>query len=254
LSDKIITFGNLNVDECYELFESKVCGAFNRICPLVEVKEKEIKLSWSLEIVELKRRRKNLFISYKRTRNFNLIKKCREIDKKIRSLLIKDRKKRFEKHLGNFSDNGALWKGVKSILNQAIVDIPDTLKVNNETLETNESIADGFATYFDQKTKNIINECSMSDDVYNGESILNIFNENFMTAENLNVVYKSLKRKKSHGFDLIPMLVIVDLFPVLGELILDLLNRIYDTRVIPVQWKIYIRGVTNIALKLQTHF
>jgi len=65
--------------------------AFNNICTLVEVKEKEKEVlhSWSLEIVEMKRKHKNAFINYKRTDLIDDLKKCRSLDKEIKKNIVR---------------------------------------------------------------------------------------------------------------------------------------------------------------------
>jgi len=87
-------------------------------------RKKEVALTWSLGIIKLKRKRKNIFKAFKRNKNINELKKCKILDKEIRALMHKKRVNRLEKHLGNFSNSKSLWQGVKTILNTLISEMP----------------------------------------------------------------------------------------------------------------------------------
>jgi len=166
------------------------------------------------------------------------LKKCRDLDREIRHLIIKDRKSRLESHLSNYSKGQSLWNGVKTILNKPINKLPDLIDSNEVAFEGSELQAECFAEFFEMKTSKITEKCKVVSDVYNGESILQIFNENFMTFRNMDLVYRRLKRKKSYGSDNIPMIVIIDLYPLIRVHLHDLFNKIYETKQIPKQWKI----------------
>ncbi|MBF0208790.1 MAG: hypothetical protein HQK53_18145, partial [Oligoflexia bacterium] len=235
---KINTIENLGVQDSYDLIENVVNYAFNEVCPIVIVKSKHKGPTWSLRIVELKKKRANLFKNYKRTKNVSFLNICRVIDKTIKALMLKERKEKMHENLGNFNSSKSLWLGVKEILNHNNASIPEKIFNDGESYIGDDQQAEAFASFFHDKTEKIVNECIVRDTVYNGESILQIFDENFMTGENLDIVIKSCKKKKSYGYDLIPMIVIADLYDELKAVLLDLLNKIYLTKEIPEQMKI----------------
>ena len=97
-----------------------------------------------------------------------------------------------------------LRDAVKKAKNQNINPIPDNLTLNNAPIEQSE-IADSFAEFFSDKVNNIVNECSIKDEVYNGSLKVRCVNMNFMTPENILSVAKSIKSKNCEGYDRIPV-------------------------------------------------
>ena len=56
--------------------------------------------------------------------------------------------------------------------------------------------------------------------------------------ENMELAIKQMKPKKSYGSDLIPMILVRDLYPEMTDMLLILFNKIYESKIIPEKWKI----------------
>ncbi|MBF0208929.1 MAG: endonuclease/exonuclease/phosphatase family protein [Oligoflexia bacterium] len=150
---EIKTLGILNVQESYDLIEGVINRAFNVVCPIVPVRNKHRGTTWSLRIIELKKRRANLFKSYKHGGNASALERCRALDRLIKNLMIKERKDKMHEHLGNFKNSKSLWLGVKEILNHEIITIPNKIKHGDMEISGSENQAEAFASYFTIKQK-----------------------------------------------------------------------------------------------------
>jgi len=74
--------------------------------------------------------------------------------------------------------------------------IPNEIVNNGKIKSGDKNIANEFAEFFEAKSNKIVKECKINKNVYNGESILQIFDENFMTETRLNEIFKTIKPKK----------------------------------------------------------
>ena len=95
-----------------------------------------------------------------------------------------------------------------------------------------------FAAHFNEKVKNITEACTIDQGVYNGQTLANINDENFMTEENVLKVMKGLKMKNCEGVDRIPLRVLNEGAEILYKPMTVLMKLIYDERTVPDQWRL----------------
>ncbi len=115
--------------------------------------------------------------------------------------------------------------------------IPVKMQYNDQELETDEDLAQGFADFFRQKVETITESTTIEQDVFNGEEKVNVDSVDFFTEEKVFEVMKNLKDKSSYGFDNIPVKVLRDAHQILAKPYHKLLNKIYHQNIIPEQWK-----------------
>jgi len=104
---------------------------------------------------------------------------------------------------------------------------------NGQELETEESIAQGFTDFFQQKVEDITIGMTVKQNVFNGEKKVYAESDNFFTEEKLKEVMKTLKDKSSYGSDNIPVKVFKDAHKILVKPYHRLLNKIYNQNIIP---------------------
>ncbi len=111
--------------------------------------------------------------------------------------------------------------------------IPSKMLYNGQELETEESIAQGFADFFKQKVEDITIVMTVKQNVFNGEKKVDTESENFFTEEKVKEVMKTLKDKSSYWSDNIPVKVIKDAHKILVKPYHKLLNKVYNQNIIP---------------------
>ena len=70
--------------------------------------------------------------------------------------------------------------------------IPPEVHLDNKTLKGDE-ITDAFACYFEDKVNKITRDCKVDDNMYNGQRMANVGNENFMDEIKVKKVLSVLK-------------------------------------------------------------
>jgi hypothetical protein len=69
------------------------------------------------------------------------------------------------------------------------------MQYNNQELETDEDLAQGFADFFRQKVETITESTTIEQDVFNGEEKVNVDSVDFFTEEKVFEVMNNLKDK-----------------------------------------------------------
>ena len=133
-------------------------------------------------------------------------------------------------------------------------------KINHLPVKTCEQ-NDVFAEFFSKKVKDIVNECKIDKNVYNGKWKYTCNDSNFMTPNNILKAVKSLKLKNCEGFDRIPVRFIIDgifkITPVLTHCSISFIKpNLYLNNGVLVKlsqsWKREIRTKSKIIGQLQT--
>jgi hypothetical protein len=158
------------------------------------------------------------------------------MDQKIRREEQKSNKKNIRNKILQGGQRG-LWDAVKMAQNKPQNQIPEKMIYNNEKLETDESLAQGFADFFRQKVEKITESTTIEQNVFNGKTKTNADSGNFFTEEKVSAVMKNLTDKSSYGSDNIPVKVLRDAHEILVKPYHRLLNKIYNQNIIPEQWK-----------------
>ena len=95
-----------------------------------------------------------------------------------------------------------------------------------------------FADYFDDKVNTIAGGTIIPEFPDIDIKRVTVEDEFFFTYERVLQIMMSLKNKKCHGYDSVPLLVLKDGAEVLAAPFTKLVKKIYQTKVIPDQWKI----------------
>jgi hypothetical protein len=83
--------------------------------------------------------------------------------------------------------------------------IPVEMTLGEESITTRAKQAQTFATIFQEKIKDIVMECKVKGDVYNGQTQMEAENEDVFSLDLVEEIMTNLKSKNSYGYDNIPM-------------------------------------------------
>ena len=86
----------------------------------------------------------------------------------------------------------SLWNAVKDAKNVNVTNLPKTMFLQNEKIHA-EQVPDQFANYFDVKIRNILENVSIDDEVYNGTKKIEVNNNHFMDRVAVKACIQSLK-------------------------------------------------------------
>ena len=86
--------------------------------------------------------------------------------------------------------------------------------------------------------RDITEKCVINPNVYNGQTLADMVNEDFMTEVNVAKIMKGLKIKNCEGFDRIPLRILNEGAEYLIKPIAKLMQLIYSRKTIPEQWRI----------------
>jgi endonuclease/exonuclease/phosphatase family metal-dependent hydrolase len=216
--------------------EQKIMSVLEVLIPFKEMKVRENNYSEPIWLSDMKRKRKNLFKNARRRESTRLFERCRKMDQKIRREEQRSNRKKIRNKILQGGQKG-LWEAVKMAQNKPQDQIPRKMMYNNQELETDEEMAQGFADFFKQKVEKITNGTAINPNVYNGAERPATDTENFFTEEKVSAVMRDLKDKSSYGPDNIPVKVLRDAHKILAKPYHRLLNKIYHQNEIPEQWK-----------------
>ena len=160
--------------------------------------------------------------------------KLRELNKEIVFEIKLAKKKNIRRRLvpGN---QGSLWNAVNSAKDINPNKIPSNMKLKGKEINQSE-LAENFATFFENKVKDIVKSCKVDDSVYNGTKKVTCNDHNFMSVENIVKAFKTIKIKNCEGFDRIPQRILIEGMENLIVPAHRLFNLIYRQKKIPEQW------------------
>ena len=181
-------------------------------------------------------KRKRLLKKFNSNKTVALKIKIKTLDKAIRGYFSNKKKKRVRSKIMP-NNNKSLWDAVKIAKNLNTQNLPDKLSLNDRWVN-NDQLPDAFANYFKSKVDDIVNESIISNTVYNGRIKITATSSNFMSIENVKDCIMSLKTKNTEGFDRIPQRVLKDGCNHLLIPLTTLMNKIYNEKEIPDQWRI----------------
>ena len=226
-----------DVQTTWNYLENVLINVTDEIVPLTPFTNNLISKTKTSPLLRGLINKKKRLLKQKRINDSNEINiKLKTINKNTRKLLKNQKSNQVRRGIipGN---SKTLWDAVKKAKNLNINPIPDNLTRNNAPIEQS-AIADSFAEFFANKVKDIVGECSVKDEVYNGSPKVMSVNSNFMTPENILSAAKLIKSKNCEGYDRIPVRVLLDSLPFTLPILSHLFNQIYEQKQIPEQWKV----------------
>ena len=216
--------------------EQKIMLVLETLIPFENKKIRNNNFSEPEWLSDMKRKRKNLFKNARRRNNVNLFARCKIMDQKIKKEELKNGKKRIRNKIQQGGQKG-LWDAVRMVQNKPQNQIPIEMTCEDKIYKTDDSLAQGFADFFKKKVEDIIARTKIDYNIYNGSKKVDAVSENYFTLENVLKTMQNLKDKSCYGVDNIPVKILRDGCKILAKPYYILLNKIYNQKVIPEQWK-----------------
>jgi len=217
--------------------EEKLMNTLQIIAPVEEQLMKNNSYLMPPHLIKLRRQRKNLFKNAQRRKSVQDLKRCREMDKQIRKMDYLNQRNKIRQKLKK-GDSATLWEAVNIAKGASSNNIPDVIITRAGDRFKNEGRPQAFADFFQEKVEKIRNETLIPDNPDLGRKKITVNCEAFFTYEKILKTMQSLKSKKCYGYDNIPLLVLKDGAQILAEPFTSLFKMIYQSGIIPDQWKI----------------
>ena len=217
--------------------EQKLLTVIDNLIPVQMITEKEKRIFEAEEVRLLRKKRKNIFRNARRRESARLLTRCRDLDKKIRIMSFRKQKNKIRENILS-GNQKSLWEAVKIARNVPQERFPSIIRDGNEKAEKPTDQAQMFASFFNKKINKIVEETSVSENVFNGVKKLTEDNEPIAISEEIVLkVFESLKEKNCHGFDRIPLRILRDGAVPLSKPYTILFKTIISQCKIPEQWK-----------------
>jgi hypothetical protein len=171
LSKERWDIGCNDVQDFNNELEQKIMSVLGVLIPFKEIKVRNNNYSEPMWLADMKRKRKNLFKNARRRESTKLFKRCKKMDQKIRNGEQRSHKKKIQSKILQGGQKG-LWDAVKMAQNKPQNQIPIKMQYNDQELETDEDLAQGFADFFRQKVETITESTKIEQNVFNGEKRL----------------------------------------------------------------------------------
>jgi len=173
----------------------------------------------------------------KRRGSAELYERGRALERKIRGLITSSTTNKIRNQVLTGGNQGP-WKGIRMTQDKPIERIPPEIILGEEAKTTRVRQAQMFAKVFQDKIKDVVKECEVKEDVYNGRARTEAEDECVFSPDLVKEIMANLKTKNSYGYDNIPMRVLKDGAAHLAKPYHKLMNMIYVTKTIPNQWKV----------------
>jgi hypothetical protein len=224
------------VQDYTDELEHRIMTIVDKLAPFVEKKFVGSQFSESSKVSGLKRKRKNMLINARRRNSADLLRRSQKLGKEIKRIKEMSRQEKIRQKILSGGQAG-LWKGLHLALDKAVEQIPNEIRWDNKTIMKSSEKAQAFADFFCAKTKSLVEENSVQDDVENGEKVVDAEETNYVTLGRTVEIMKNLQQKNCYGCDRIPLRILRDGYSVLGKPVYALMNKIYEQKKIPEQWK-----------------
>jgi hypothetical protein len=226
-----------SVQDISNHLEIKILEALQAIAPVEEQLLKNNSYLMPPYLIKMRRKRKNLYKNAQRRRSAQDLKRCRQMDKKIRRMDFQNQRNKIRQKLKK-GDSGTLWEAVNIARGNPSNSIPEIIEAETGQKFSGDERPQAFADYFEDKVNNIAISTKIPENPDVGSRKLTVENAFFFSHKKVLQTMMSLKSKKCHGYDNIPLLVLKDGAEVLATPFTKLFGTIYQTKEIPDQWKI----------------
>ena len=226
-----------NVQEYWNIFENALIKVVDKVAPYTKFKNNVVlNSSTPHKIKTMLNARKNLLKKLKTRPSDNLKQKIKDLDINVKKHFFQEKRKKVRRGIlpGN---SKSLWNAVRTAKDQNIEGFPKTIFSNGVKIPEGE-IPDTVASFFDNKVKRLVQDSMIDPLIYNGR--LKIQSEDcfFMGRSEILECVGTLKVKNSEGYDRLPQRILKDGISHLADPLCALFKSIYDSKVIPDQWKI----------------
>jgi hypothetical protein len=226
-----------DVQQFWNLFECLLLGVVDKIVPCRKFCNNEVLQSNPHpKIKTLQNSRKNLLKKFKSRPSDTLKLKIKQFDNDIKKYFYHQKCKKVRRGIipGN---SKSLWTAVRIAKDQNTECFPKVVFENGVKIPE-DNIPDAFAAFFDSKVKTLVQDTLIDPNIYNGRSKIQSLDCFFMGEEAILDCVKTLKVKNCEGYDRLPQRVLKDGIDYLIYPFTFLFKSIYNTKLIPDQWKI----------------
>jgi len=118
-SDYLTSLDDLDVETHNLLLTQHLMTALDKVAPIVLIKSDESKFAWSEKLIRLRRKKSNLLKKMRKTKDPNLLKRCRMLDKQFRKTITSEKRKKVMNLCQNHSGTQqSFWKAVNLATNK----------------------------------------------------------------------------------------------------------------------------------------
>ena len=226
-----------DVQHCWNLFECKLLEVVDKVVPYAKfINDEVMQPESNPKIRTLQNARKNLLRKLKIRPTDTLKQKINQFDTAIKKHYYLQKRKKIRRGIlpGN---SKSLWSAVRIAKDQNIEGFPKIIFQNGIKIPE-KNIPDTVATFFDNKVRGLVQDTLIDPNIYNGRQKIQSEDSFFMGKEDILHCASTLKVKNCEGYDRLPQRIIKDGIDHLVGPLTVLFRSIYNTKVIPDQWKI----------------
>ena len=171
-----------------------------------------------------------MLINMRRRKNTEVLRESQIMGKEIkRNKEIPRQAKIIQKILSG--GQAGLWKGLHLTLDKVVEQIPNKIHWDNKATMKISKKAQAFADFFRAKTKSMVEQNSVQDDVENGRRVVDAEEANYVTLGKMLEVMKNLKQKNCYRCNRIPLWIIKNGYSILGKPVYVLMTKIYEQKI-----------------------
>lgn len=233
-------FDDLSVNYRSGILVQQLQNAVNKFLRTITIKTNKNSPWFTNELRNLQQQRNRLYSRAKITGN-PVDWGNYKVTKNSYNKLIKSRKNEFyQKQIDNCrGDSKKMWKKLKELINTDRNKVPDSIKFNDDIMTNPFDIAENFNKYFIDSISEIhasINNTAGNIDLNNvGQNCSSVFTFRQIDIAKLNTVIAGMKNKAST--DGITLQIIKDSMPIIGNVLLEIINDSFQTGIFPEIWK-----------------
>ena len=188
-------------------------------------------------IIRMKNKLKHTYKRAKKTKNIEMMRKARLIEKEIRNKIIENKSKKVRKEVELGPAN--LWKAVKIANNTQTTGIPTLSSDGTLWMESDKEKADVFGEVFENKIKDLTTQMRVEIEQEDLQRKINgNYENNWVNETVVKIIMSNLKAKRCQGYDRIPLIFYNDGAEVLAPAVTILMRKVIDECVVPEQWKV----------------
>jgi len=231
------TINQQTVQDISNHIEVMIINTLQKLAPMEEQLLKNNSYILPQQLIKMRKRRKNLYKNAQRRKSAGDLKRCREMDKQIRKMDFQNRRNKIRQKIKK-GDSATLWEAVNIAKGNPSNGIPEEVFSQTGSKFSGEERPQAFADFFQEKVKIIASNTMIPNHPDLGHNKVTVLNGSFFSYNNVLQTMVSLKNKKCHGYDNIPLVVLKDGAKILASPFTKLFEKIYETKEIPDQWKI----------------
>jgi len=234
LAQNIIQRPSTTPRDEFDNVTSAIIETLNAVAPKRVMKLRNESEFENSKIAFVKKKRDRAFKNFKKTGDPKYLKKSKQLSKKLKAVVKKERKRVFRRKLECHGQK-SFWKTVGEVFNGCRDNGPDSYEYKGKTLTNGDEIADAFAGFFESKVCNLMANSKVMD-VPEIESQNNEWSP--FTEEEIKKALGLLKNKRSCGPDEIPMSFVKDCNEILAPHLTRIFNYMVSTTWFPEEWKL----------------